>query len=133
MKRINRFVKTNKVKSLINEASDEDSEEEELFIQSFYASYQLKTKYRKKVVDEIEFDIDDEDEIILLKQPYDTVMSVGHSDMLNHLQTTFLARRSDIIVSSTLSITLTPKDDEFIPTSFARIENDEITDWVNLR
>ena len=67
MKRINRFVKTNKVKSLINEASDEDSEEEELFIQSFYASYQLKTKYRKKVVDEIEFDIDDEDEIILLK------------------------------------------------------------------
>ena len=90
-------------------------------------------KYRKKVVDEIEFDIDDEDEIILLKQPYDTVMSVGHSDMLNHLQTTFLARRSDIIVSSTLSITLTPKDDEFIPTSFARIENDEITDWVNLR
>jgi len=42
-------------------------------------------------------------------------MQTGFKDHLNHLSTKFIARRSDIIVSSTLSITLTPQDDGFVP------------------
>jgi len=45
----------------------------------------------------------------------------GFSNYLNHLETKFIARRSDIIVSSTLSITLTPIDDGFKPCHFATV------------
>ena len=63
---------------------------------------------------EFEIDEDDEDALILTPQPYETVMNIGYSNMLTHLNTKFLARRSDIIVSSTLSITLTPQDDGYM-------------------
>ena len=59
----------------------------------------------------MELDSDDEDALILAQQPFETVMQTGFKDYLNHLHTKFIARRSDIIVSSTLSITLTPMDD----------------------
>jgi len=53
---------------------------------------------------------------------------------LNHLDTKFLSRRSDIIVSSTLSITLTPMDDDrFKPKNFAKMDQEEITEYVDLR
>lgn len=52
---------------------------------------------------------------------------------MNHLNTKFLARRSDIIVSSTLSVTLTPEDDGFRPTHFAEIEDYEIWEYVMRR
>ena len=60
-------------------------------------------------------------------------MQTNFKDFLNHLSTKFIARRSDIIVSSTLSITLTPEDDGFVPCKFAFINADEIRDYVNLR
>ena len=59
-------------------------------------------------------------------------MSICQSDMLNHLNTKFLTRRSDIIVSSTLSFTLTPQDD-FLPTSFAKLTREEIDKYVDYR
>ena len=59
---------------------------------------------------ELEIDDDDQDALILVLQPYETVMDIGYGDLLKHLPTKFFCRRSDIIVSSTLSITLTPKD-----------------------
>jgi len=59
----------------------------------------------------MDLDSDDEDAVVLQPQPYETNMSIGFPDYLNHLLTKFIARRSDIIVSSTLSITLTPNDD----------------------
>jgi len=61
------------------------------------------------------------------------MMQAGYKDYLNHLNTRFIARRSDIIVSSTLSITLTPIDDGFEPAHFALINDDEIASYVMLR
>lgn len=84
-------------------------------------------------MENIEFDSDDEDNLILAIQPYDTVLNVGHSDMLVESNTKFLARRSDIIVSSTMSITLTPQDDEFKVKDLNKLSDQEITNWVNLR
>ena len=78
----------------------------------------------------MELDSDDEDALILAQQPFETVMQTGFKDYLNHLHTKFIARRSDIIVSSTLSITLTPMDDQFVPIHFASIGEDEIWDYV---
>ena len=52
--------------------------------------------------------------------------------MLNHLSTKLLTRRSDIIMTSTLSITLTPKDD-FIPISFAFLTPKNIQQWITYR
>jgi len=57
-------------------------------------------------------------------------MQTGFNNYLNHLSTKFIARRSDIIVSSTLSITLTPVDDGFVPTAFALINEDELAEYV---
>lgn len=70
----------------------------------------MKTIYQIKQEEEVEFDEDDDDALILALQPFDTVMSVGYGDYLTHKPIKFVARRSDIIVSSTLSITLTPAD-----------------------
>ena len=60
-------------------------------------------------------------------------MQTGFTDYLNHLNTKFIARRSDIIVNSTLSVTLTPTGDDFEPTAFALVGVDEIWDYVMLR
>ncbi len=98
-----------------------------------FEAYQLKNRYQTKEVENIEFDSDDEDNLILAIQPYDTVLNVGHSDMLIESNTKFLARRSDIIVSSTMSITLTPQDDEFKIKDLNKLNEEEIINWVNLR
>jgi len=42
-----------------------EGEEEETYIQSNFVAYQLKTIYQVKAVDEIEWDSDDEDALIL--------------------------------------------------------------------
>lgn len=83
--------------------------------------------------EDIELDSDDEDAVVLQPQPYETTSSIGYQDFLNHLSTRFIARRSDIIVSSTLSITLTPIDDTVEPVHFSLIDADEIWDYVMLR
>ena len=49
------------------------------------------------------------------------------------MSTKFIARRSDIIVSSTLSITLTPQGDSVEPAHFAEVGSQEIEDYVMLR
>ena len=61
-------------------------------------------------------------------------MQIGSfKDYLNHLSTKFIARRSDIIVSSTLSVTLAPEDDGFEPSKFALLNEKEIWMYVVLR
>jgi len=57
-------------------------------------------------------------------------MQAGYKDYLNHLNTKFVARRSDIIVSSTLSITLTPVESSVIPPHFALITAEEKSEFV---
>ena len=67
----------------------------------------------------------------MVLQPYDTVMNIGYSDILRHVPTKFFCRRSDIIVSSTLSITLTPKDDATSDKmNFGTINEAQVNDWV---
>ena len=60
--------------------------------------------------------------------------NIGHPDLLTHLPTKFLARRSDIIVSSTLSITLTPQDGfVYTPVELANISEEDTQEWVRKR
>jgi len=79
------------------------------------SAYQMKTVYKINEVEEVEFSEDDDDALVLALQPFDTVMSVGYGHLLTHKPVKFVARRSDIIVSSTLSITLTPADSDYRP------------------
>lgn len=97
----------NKISKFLKPLNDVQTYQDE-YIEPLFDAYQLKTVYSIKDVEQVEFDSDDEDNLILAIQPYDTVQSVGFSHMLQHLPTKFLTRRSDIIVSSTMSITLTP-------------------------
>ena len=60
-------------------------------------------------------------------------MNIGYSELLTHLNTKFLARRSDIIVSSTLSITLTPTEDKFVAKKKGKMTDEEVVEWVNKR
>ena len=102
-------------------------------MQNKYDPYQLKTRYEIAKEEQVEFDSEDEDALILALQPYDTVTSVGYSKHLTQLPTKFVARRSDIIVSSTLSITLTPLDDGYKAKNLALLSDDEIRQWVDKR
>ena len=60
-------------------------------------------------------------------------MNIGYSELLTHLNTKFLARRSDIIVSSTLSITLTPTEDKFKAAKKAKMTDEEVVEWIDKR
>ena len=58
-------------------------------------------------------------------------MNIGYGDLLRHLPTKFLCRRSDIIVSSTLSLTITPKDDVTVSNlNFAEIDDNQLGSWM---
>ena len=61
-------------------------------------------------------------------------MNIGYGHLLTHLRTKEYARRSDIIVSSTLSFTLTPKEGDFVSqVYFANITEEETKKWVDKR
>lgn len=49
------------------------------------------------------------------------------------MPTRFVTRRSDIVVSSTLSITLTPQDSAFEPVDIRRLTDEELTEWIDKR
>ncbi len=104
-------------------------------MQQIFKPYQLKTVYNVQQADEINWEDEEEDAMILAEQPFETAMSEGFGDFLSHLSTKFIARRSDIIVSSTLSITLTPIDekDDHRPTTFANIDAQGIQDYIKLK
>lgn len=89
--------------------------------------------YKINVQEEVEFDDDDDDALVLALQPYDTVMSVGYGHLLTHRPIKFVARRSDIIVSSTLSITLTPADSEYRPLDKALLTPEQLSIWSDKR
>ena len=95
--------------------------------------YQLKNLYQPVEKTEFELDDDDEDYLLFMPQPFDTVMNIGHSELLTHLPTKFLARRSDIIVSSTLSITLTPIAANYRPMDKALMTDEEVNKWIDKR
>lgn len=71
--------------------------------------WQLKAVY--KVIPDLPLDSDSDenaDDMMDAPQPFETVMSIGYDKQLSHLQTKLLCKRSDILVSSSLSFTLTP-------------------------
>lgn len=59
-------------------------------------------------------------------------MSIGHESYLDHDTTKAVARRSDSIVSSTMSFTLLPVDD-FKKINFSVLTAAEVTEWVDRR
>ena len=60
-------------------------------------------------------------------------MNVGYGHLLTHIPTKFRARRSDIIVSSTLSITLTPSDGDYKNKDHALMSSSELARWCDKR
>jgi hypothetical protein len=60
-------------------------------------------------------------------------MNVGYGHLLSHIPTKFRARRSDIIVSSTLSITLTPSDGDYKCKDLALMSSHELSQWCDKR
>ena len=93
----------------------------------------MKTCYQIEFKDEVEFDDDDDDALVLALQPFDTIMSVGYGDLLTHKPVKFVARRSDIIVSSTLSITLTPADSDYRPLDKGLLMPSQLIQWCHKR
>ena len=67
-------------------------------------------------------------------QPFETVTRIGYKHNLHHLPTEFFCRRSDILVSSTLSFTLCPVEQStYVKKNFADLTDEEIYEWTNLR
>ena len=60
-------------------------------------------------------------------------MSVGYGELLTHKPVKFVARRSDIIVSSTLSITLTPADSDYRPLDKGLLTPEQLSIWCHKR
>jgi len=60
-------------------------------------------------------------------------MNIGYGYHLTHLPTRFVFRRSDILVSSTLSITLTPLERGFERKNLVEMTEEELTRWIDLR
>ena len=98
-----------------------------------YKAFQHKCCYQILAKEEVEFDEDDDDALILALQPFDTVMSIGYGHLLTHKPVKFVARRSDIIVSSTLSITLTPADSDYRVLDKALLTPDQTAIWCDKR
>jgi len=130
MSNINNYIKMGEGLGVVEFDADVMNKE---YIQPYYDPYQLKTVYKVKQEEQVEFDSDDEDALILALQPFDTVMSVGYGHLLTHIPTKFRARRSDIIVSSTLSITLTPSDGDYKCKDHALLSKEELSAWCDKR
>ena len=135
-KQVNNFIASPREEG---DASVLDSEYEAnmLKIKPVHLPHQLFSNFRP--VQKLEFEVDDDedndDALVLMRQPYETAMQIGFHDLLTHIDAKQHARRSDIIVSSTLSITMTPKDDEYESrmTIFATVSEEETKKWVDKR
>jgi hypothetical protein len=88
------------------------------FVRSQFDPYQQKVQYEVKSdssIDEDESDeIANEDKQFAEEQPYVTATSIGHKEMLKQLPLEELAKRSDIMITSTLSMSIFPKDKRII-------------------
>lgn len=60
-------------------------------------------------------------------------MNVGYGHLLTQIPTKFRARRSDIIVSSTLSITLSPCDGDYQVKDLGVLNKEELSQWCDKR
>ena len=131
IKQVNRFIEVGNPSAGSFE-SDDDVDFTDIRPQC--QPWQLKTTYKIAERQEVEIDDGDEDYLLFAAQPFETAMNIGHHDLLSHIDTKFFARRSDIIVSSTLSITLTPTmEDHLQEKQHATMTDAEAWAWVNRR
>jgi hypothetical protein len=103
---------------------------------SKFHPYQLKTIYKPKTIataaEIILSDSEsDDDDLYDKPQPFETVSRIGYEKHLSYLMTELLFRRSDILVSSTLSFSLTPLEEKRM--HLAQMTAAQIKTWVDLK
>ena len=80
-------------------------------------------------------DTDSSDEAVLYlkEQPFMTAASIRYRDHLKQVSIPELARRSDILITSTLSMSLFPKDKRMISQRFMQVlmSRDELTEYID--
>mmetsp|Transcript_20713 Transcript_20713/g.31747 ORF Transcript_20713/g.31747 Transcript_20713/m.31747 type:complete len:214 (-) Transcript_20713:4170-4811(-) len=110
---------------------------ESTFIRSTFKPYQQKTVY--EVMEDssaFEGDDDSENEDLLQDedQPYETAASIAFGNSLKQIPVKELARRSDIIITSTLSVSMFPKDKRLIQFKMpAKMTYSELVEYVDER
>lgn len=114
---------------------EEGEQEETNIIRHQYRPYQQKTCYL--VVDSSEGKADgdsstDEDDLCAQEQPYETPASIAYKPLLNQVPINELARRSDIVITSTLSLNLIAKDKRLIKNKMrALMSAEEINEYID--
>lgn len=80
-------------------------------------------------------DTDSSDEAVLYlkEQPFMTATNIAYRDHLKQVAIPELARRSDILITSTLSMSVFPKDKRMISQRFMQVEMDrrELTAYLD--
>lgn len=82
-----------------------------------FEPYQGKVIYainEEESDNELSDEQNNEDALFNQEQPYDTTASLAYKEMLKQLPTGELAKRSDIMITSTLSLSMFPKDKRII-------------------
>lgn len=120
-----KFQKQNENQPLIENkflmmAPEDDIEEEKLKNQIVlipeFEAYQLKVIYEHEKEIQESASSENEDILQAQEQPYITTASISFNELLKQVPTKELAKRSDIMITSTLSISLFPKDKRIIMT-----------------
>ena len=96
--------------------------------------WQQKSVY--KIIKDEPLDSDSEENLDDMQdepQPFETVTSIGYSNHLSHLETKLLCKRSDILVSASLSFTLTPLVTGRQKSHLVQMDDDRRFQWVNYR
>lgn len=74
----------------------------------------------------------DEDHKCSQQQPYETTCQINYAEFLKQVPLKELSRRSDIMITSTTSLSMFPKDNRLISRIFrAEMEYDEIQEFVD--
>jgi hypothetical protein len=89
------------------------------FVRSQFEPYQQKINYTwKEDSSEIDVESDEEDAMQAQEQPYETAASIAYDKLLKQIYIKEKTKRSDVILSSTLAVSLFPKDQRKIEHKF---------------
>lgn len=105
------------------------------YVRTKFEPYQQKVFYEAYVdSDENDDESDDDDDLCTLEQPYETITRVGYKESLKHIPTEEVARRSDILVTSTISMSVYPVDRRLISCKYrALMDDDELRNYMDER
>ena len=106
------------------------------FVKTLWEPYQQKIEYQYQA-DSSEIsdsESDNEDKRQEEEQPFETPGSIAYQKLLEHIALQESMKRSDIIISSTLSLSLIPKDKrEIKKVHLAMMNQDEISEYIDER